>query len=258
MLQYGLIRERGIMKKSACILLWSLLAGQPVLSAEIPEVLHIPNAGNKYPAWVAAERVLTPSGEVDPSIFSLSDQVIIGQLLHRAAQDGCIQVGREQADESTGPERRDRQTVASMAKSAGWVFRARVTARATGFNGGVPGTLLEIVPEETLKGPSDRSGAHYIFVPVGTFSVGGKKICKTDERYPALPEAGDRVLLFVDLFWRNEGRFLWAGGDSGIITIRKEGLVSLPKRYRAAESSLEGGGEGELLHRIRQALGKEN
>jgi hypothetical protein len=237
-----------------------LLSGRSAISGEIPRVLHIPNAGTPYPAWVAAERVLTPSGEIDPSLFSLSDRLIIGQYLRMPAREGCIRLRHElQIEEPTaaGPKAA-RQNLASTAKSAGWVLNATVTARAAGFSASLPGTLLEIVPEEILKGPRDRGGVHYIFFPVGTFSVGGIKICKTDDDYADLPEVGEHVLLFIDLFWRNEDRFLWAGGDSGIISINKEGLVSLPKRYLATDPSLEGGAQDDLIRFVRKSIGREN
>jgi hypothetical protein len=185
-----------------------LLSGRSAISGEIPRVLHIPNAGTPYPAWVAAERVLTPSGEIDPSLFSLSDRLIIGQYLRMPAREGCIRLRHElQIEEPTaaGPKAA-RQNLASTAKSAGWVLNATVTARASGFSASL----------------------------------------------------GEHVLLFIDLFWRNEGRFLWAGGDSGIISINKEGLVSLPKRYLATDPSLEGGAQDDLIRFVRKSIGREN
>jgi hypothetical protein len=248
------------MRKTMCVLFWLMVNVQPVFSGEIPEVLHIPNAGTPYPAWVAADRVLTPSGEVDPALFSVSDRFIISGALQQPPREGCIRWGHEQEVEeiTVGSKKAVRQNLASTAKSAGWVFSATVTARATGFNSSVPGTLLEVVPEETFKGPRDRAGIHYVFFPVGTFSLGRVTICKTDERYPALPEVGERVLLFIDLFWRNEGRFLWTGYDTGIITITRNGEISLPKRYLKTEPWLAGGQEGDLLRFIRKSIEREN
>jgi len=250
------------MRKLTCFLFWVLLSGSTAVLAEIPQVFYIPHFSkelNPYPAFAAAERVLTPSGEVNSALFSLGDRSIISGYLRVPPRDGCIRLAQERILETVGPERTDRQSLADMAKGgAGWVFSARITARAPGFNGSNPGTLLEVVPEEIFKGPRDRGGAHYVFVPIGTFSVGGKKICKTDERYAALPEVGDRVLLFIDLNWLNQGRFLWTGEDSGIITISREGVVSLPKRYMKTEPSLAGGQEENLLRFIRKSIGREN
>src|ERR687896_1874143 len=163
--------EGEAMRKTMCVLFWLMVNVQPVFSGEIPEVLHIPNAGTPYPAWVAADRVLTPSGEVDPALFSVSDRFIISGALQQPPREGCIRWGHEQEVEeiTVGSKKAVRQNLASTAKSAGWVFSATVTARATGFNSSVPGTLLEVVPEETFKGPRDRAGIHYVFFPVGTF-----------------------------------------------------------------------------------------
>lgn len=248
------------MRKLTSFLFWFILSGHPAISGEIPEVIHIPDAGTPFPAWVAADRALAPSGEIDPSLFSPSDRLIIGQYLQKPPREGCIRLGHEEQFEDlrVGPQRAVRQNLASAAKSAGWVFSATATARAPGFNGSVPGTLVEIVPEETFKGPLDRRGVHYIFFPIGTFSLGETKICKTDDRYAALPEVGERVLLFIDLFWRNEGSFLWTGGDSGIITINRKGIASLPQRYLKTEPWLAGGEEGPLLRFIGKSIEREN
>ena len=246
------------MGKTTCVLFWLMFSIQPAFSGEIPEVLHIQNAGRPYPAWVAADRVLTPSGEIDPVLFSPSERSIINRYLQHPQREGCIQLGAEEIEETTiGSREPSRQNLASMARTADWLFSAIVKARAPGFSSSTPGTLLEIAPEETFKGPRNRGGLHYIFMPVGTFTLDGTKICKTDERYAALPEVGDRVFLFIDLFWRNKGPFLWAGGDSGIVTI-KEGSLSLPKRYRNTEPSLATGGEGDLVDFIQKSLGREN
>jgi hypothetical protein len=244
------------MRRNTAFLLLLILTAGTTHALAPPELIHIPNAGTQYPAWVAAEKVLTPFGEVDPLLFSPADRSTIKGYLRLPAHEGCIRLGQELEVEKTtaGIQKPARQTLNSMAKSAGWVFSATVTARAAGFNGSNPGTLLEITPNETLKGPQNRSGVHYVFIPVGTISVGGKKICKTDERYAALPNVGERIVLFVDLFWQNEGRLLWAGGDSGIITINRNGIVSLPRRYLKTNAELSGVDEASLLGYIRQSL----
>jgi hypothetical protein len=248
------------MKHLACFLFWLTLSGQPAISGEIPEALYIPEAESTYPAWVAADRALTPSGEVDPSLFSPADQSIISRYLKLPAHEGCIRLGQEEEPEGVrvGPKAAVRQNLASTVKSAGWVFSAKVTARAPGFSGSTPGTLLEIVPEETFKGPRDQDGVYYIFVPVGTFSVNGIRICKTDQRYAILPDVGERTFLFIDLFWRNKGRFLWTGGDSGIVTINTKGSVSLPQRYLKTESWLAGSEEGKLRDFLQKSIETEN
>ena len=188
------------MSKFLTVLFSLTLSTQPVLAGQMPDLLYIPDAGSpsipgtRYPDWVAAERVLTPAGEIDASLLGLSSRLIIGKYLRRPADKDCIRWGPGPALESImSGTPKDRKTLTSAVKSADWVFRAAVTGSAHGFNGSTPGTLLEIIPEETLKGPRDRAGAHYIFVPVGKFSVGGKRICKTDDRYARLPEVGEHM-----------------------------------------------------------------
>jgi hypothetical protein len=242
------------MRRLTCFLIWLILSTQIAISGEIPEILYISEAETPYPAWVVADRVLTPSGEVDPDLFSVADQVIISKTLKLPPRGGCIRWGRTKELETVGPRRSARQNLASTAKSAEWIFSATVTARAPGFNGSEPGTLLEIFPEEIFKGPRNRRGAHYIFVPIGEFSIGKHKICKTDERYAAFPELGARVVLFLDPFWQNEGHFLWTGEDSGIVTINEKGSISLPQRYQKTEPWLEGGDEGKLLGFIQKSI----
>jgi hypothetical protein len=246
------------MRVLTCFLLWFLLSVLP-LSAEIPNVLYIPETESPYPAWVRADEVLTPSGEFNASLFSPGARSIIQGRLQLPPRDGCIWWGQEDEEEGVqvGPDKPARKNLATTARIAGWVFRAKVTARALGFNGSTPGTLLEVLPEETFKGPRDRNGIHYIFFPVGTFWIGETKICKADERYPTLPEIGEHVVLFIDLFWRNESSFLWTGGDSGIVTISAKGRASLPQRYRRTEPWLSDSAEGDLLRFIRTSIEKE-
>jgi hypothetical protein len=80
------------------------------------------------------------------------------------------------------------------------------------------------------------------------------KLCKTDPRYPEAPRVGDNVVLFApDRWpWVEDDPFLDVMDDGGIVTLRHEGDVSLPDRYRPKTKSQKIEAP-ELLDRIRRA-----
>ncbi|HEX2643510.1 MAG TPA: hypothetical protein VHU81_10985, partial [Thermoanaerobaculia bacterium] len=137
-----------------------------------------------------------------------------------------------------------------------WVFVAKVTVRKAGFHRNIPGILLQIHPEETIKGPADRSSAHFIFMPIGVFEIGTTGICKTHPSYANLPEIGDEVLLFIDLesTWREQGEFLWTDEETGIVTIHGSKEVSFPRNFLTNGKSTKPATREELLRRVQEEL----
>jgi hypothetical protein len=116
---------------------------------------------------------------------------------------------------------------------------------------------LQVVPEDVLKGPKDRVGEHYVFMPSGTVKAGRFKFCKKSPKYSDLPEIGERVLLLINQSYINQGKLLLTGSESGVITIREDGKVSLPERYRHNDKALANGTAEDLLRFVQEALEEE-
>src|SRR4051794_7986297 len=75
---------------------------------------------------------------------------------------------------------------------------ARVTGKAYGFFGGIPGQLLRFSPTKAFgRRLQTSSPAYYVFMPIGRFSVGNTEICKSDIRYAEPPEIGGEAFLLL-------------------------------------------------------------
>lgn len=239
---------------------FTLLAA-PVLEAKgegtVPGVISL--FDDSYPEWVSADRALTPSGELDPTLFSEISRSTIARLLATPPDRDCIRLGKvfEYIPAISGPERRGNLTDAI--RNSDWVLLARVTARAGGFFADEPGTLLVVEPAEVFKGFTRRNWEHYIFMPVGNFQVGNSMICKTHPDYAELPKVGDLMLLLIDLTAHNrKSDFLETGQETGIITFPSETEVSLPRRYREGEQKSGSMSRSDLLHLVRQLTGSKH
>ncbi len=252
------------MKKLLALVLYAIMISAPMVAAreagKIPDVLYVfgSQKAGRPPIWVASEKVLTPAGTVDPTLFSLADRHSIAQTLTSPTKGDCISAFDQVAIETVVEGSNLRLDLADAVRDSGWVFTARVTARASGFSGPFPGTLLQVMPENVLKGPQDRLGKHYIFMPVGRVRIGNTELCATSQRYANLPEIGERVLLLVDLVYVNQGDFLLTGNETGIITLHQDNKVSLAERYRNSDKALTSGTAGDLLRFVQQTLQEEN
>lgn len=225
---------------------------------KVPDVLYL-HGNRPFPSWVAAEKIFTSEGALNSALLSPSTRHGIAKAMEFPRQGDCILVTDqgESGQLVEGPDSKPRNDLASTTRSSDWVFTARVTALAPGFNGPIPGTLLQVVPEDVLKGPTDRVGEYYVFMPAGTVKAGKFKFCKRNPRYSDLPEVGERVLLLINLFYVNQGKLLLTGNESGIITIHRDGKVSLPEKYRHNDKALAKGTAEDLLRFIQEALEEE-
>ena len=192
--------------------------------------------GDQHAAWVAAESALDANGEPDSFLFSESAVRAIKKYQERQPleEGACLHLGEFYAPEVVDVGDGDHhkylaRDFATTAKSVDWMFEGVVTGSTHGFNGPIPVTLFQVQTEEILKGPRDKHGQYFFLFPVAEFSVGNLKLCKTDQRYPALPEIGDRVILMAHLHLRNSREFLWI--HDNIIVLKQDGTVSLPKKF---------------------------
>ncbi len=161
----------------------------------IPETLTTrhPNIDKTYPTWVSAAAATQADGSLDSGLFH---PVLLDDLQRTLTTPvdpvkGCIPQA-EVFQSWTSPP--DVSSLESTFRSSGRVLRARVTGRETGFDRGVPGQLFQAERLETYKGGDDLTTV-YFFLPVGRVKAGKVEICKTDYRFPHLPEVGDEVVL---------------------------------------------------------------
>lgn len=234
-----------------CLIVATVVVGQ---AGVIPDTLHSPD--RERPVWVRADRALTPDGTIDPELFDEGERRVIQGFLALPQTGGCIRLGVTRPDEKLAiagePEPTDLQ---SAVRAADWVVVAKVTARAGGFHGSLPGTLLELQPTEVFKGPQGRSWAQHVFMPVGTVVLGESTLCKSDPQRAALPEIGDEALLLADLSARDRLGLLPT--DAAAITVlSRDGRVSLPHLLRGGARAKRPMTREELLSIVRLAAGE--
>lgn len=170
----------------------------------IPEVLTIQLTGidKTYPSWVSSRVAARPDGTLDTGLFH---PVLLRGLESalRTPPDpvrGCVPVSEFFEDWVSPP---DVSSLDGTFRSAQRVLRARVVERDFGFDRGTPGQAFKVEPLETFKGKEELP-FYYFFVPVGRFKVGKVEICKTDYRFPNIPEVGEEVVLLVPKVAQND------------------------------------------------------
>lgn len=190
------------MTKSPLLFLVSglLLVGSTTLRAEekgarsevpMPQVLQNPAWEN--PFWVGAPTAFDQSGTLKEELFHRASVSALKGILARPMLDGCVKV-EEVFYEYV--EMQPRDSIDLAFSTADLVFHGKVTGLSVGFDTGYPATLVRIENLRLAKGSSPLKVAYFAW-PIAEFEVTGKKLCKTDSRYPAPPQLGDEILAFV-------------------------------------------------------------
>jgi hypothetical protein len=208
----------------------SAAAGE--LPCGMPEYLYVeslPGLGD-YARWVSEDRASDADGELDEELIHPESRRLITNFLKIPARNGCIPL-EEFYQEGVG--RRDVDTLEGRFAASELVLHGRVTGKAPGFLAYSPGQLVRLEPIRLLKGDETPLPRYYTFFPVGTVRLGEATLCKTDSRFPRVPEIGDELILMVldrpdpsepllepDLY-----------GAEGYLTIH-DGHVDLPSRFR--------------------------
>ena len=191
--------------------------------------------GDPHAAWVAADSALDAKGEPDSALFSESAVWSIKRYRERQKSEGaCVQLGKVYIPDQIELDDKDgynylTDDFASTVKAVDWIFEGIITGSTPGFNGPIPGTLLRVRHENTLKGTEEKTGQYYFFVPVAEFTVGDLRLCKTDQSYPEVPEIGDRVILMAYLHLLNSRSFLWI--QDKFIVVKRNGSMSFPEIF---------------------------
>jgi hypothetical protein len=222
----------------------------------LPKVHYVPNRMASYPLWIEKSMLLNPDRSVNTDLVHPSVVAVIKALRRTPAEAGCVRVRAEPEDSIGVPPR---GSIEEGTRNSRLVVLGEVTERAYGFKAYVPGQLLRVVPEETLKGVPRDVPAYFAFVPVGNFHLGVMPLCKTDDLFADPPQVGDEVLLFVpagpDPDEDEREPFLELEDDKGLVTVRSDGTVSLPRAWRREEDSTPSPfTRDDLLERVRCTL----
>jgi hypothetical protein len=213
-----------------------MCAGHSALSAgvkvdeEMPRALQTQRQDQAVRVWVDSRDVVTEAGQFNEDAF-LTDPIaarMVKSVISSPMVGGCVSLGPTQISRVNPPAR---ASVPEAVKTANLVLLGRVIGRSYGFFGGVPGQLLKLLPEEIVKGSGDRPDAVFAFLPVGEFSVGNTRICKSDNSYAKEPALGDRALVFSATPLGAKREILDPVDDGGLLFIPREGTAYLPKRY---------------------------
>jgi hypothetical protein len=154
----------------------------------------LPGYDPSYPRWVAADAILNEDGTINEKLVHPANIDLLRDHLSIPPVDGCIRLEEFYDDLVV---RADISTFAKRVHHAAMILHATVTDFTYGFKGTTPGRLLRLEPLDVLKGRETPLDDYFVFYPVGTFEVGDHKICKTDFRYPEIPEPGDEIVLVV-------------------------------------------------------------
>jgi hypothetical protein len=223
----------------------------------LPKAHYVPGKAPDmtFPMWVDASLVFNRDGTVNTALVHPQGVKEIQALENIPRVNGCTPVGIDFQDIVGLPPR---GTAEQAAQTSQLVILGKVTEKSYGLFVDEPGQLLRVVPEEVIKGRPRDVDAYFVFLPLGTFRMGGLKICKTDSRYPDPPAVGDQVLLFVPFQEQDQTEPLLEIQDGeGIITIHASGVVSLPKKFVQSETASSLVGKEALLERVRASAASE-
>ena len=230
----------------------SLFAGTPqssVLEGYRPMPTQFEGYSNNEPQFVAADTLSDDSGKLDLSSLDGNASLTIESMLsHPSADKGCLDYWTSYEDVDDEP-----RTLASALHKAPNVLIGTVTGSQPGFlDLTLPGTLLRVEIDEVLRGLYMEEA--FTFYPVGDFRIGEIDVCKKNPFYPQLPTPGEQVVLLFDKIGLHN--VILVGGD-GIVTLKKDGTVSLSRLFKEKEPELETLKSWELLEVLRSTISVE-
>ena len=230
----------------------SLFAGTPqssVLEGYRPMPTQFEGYSNNEPQFVAADTLSDDSGKLDLSSLDGNASLTIESMLsHPSADNGCLDYWTSYEDVDDEP-----RTLASALHKAPNVLIGTVTGSQPGFlDLTLPGTLLRVEVDEILRGLYMEE--IFTFLPVGDFRIGKIDVCKKNPFYPQLPTPGEQVVLLFDKIGLHN--VLLVGGD-GVVTLKKDGAVSLSRLFKEKEPELEALKSWELLEVLRSTISAE-
>ncbi len=233
----------------------------PLEGQTLPEILYSSDPYLEYPIWISAAAAIDPSGKVHQKLFHAGAKNIINSYFVSKPHGGCFSV-EEHYDALVDPP--DRSSLGKAVEHSSFILVGRITAAAFGFHQSLPGQLLQVEPSEVLQGAA-LLDQYYIFYPAGTFAAGPHIICKTDRRYPRIPEIGDEVLLMIPETHSLTDPYLELGEASSIVVIGDNNAPDFPSSFKrsAAEASETKGSlatipqsKGDLVESVKRMLAR--
>lgn len=202
-----------------------ILPGTPEMSEVFDFFSHCqdPSLG---PDFVAARRILLPSGKFDKTLLSDRDIEYLRTFLAMKAKNGCVEVDWISSVEDPGP-----MTLDKLVRERQHIVIGRVTGLSPGFEHGLPGTLLRIQSEEILKGGA-IPGAVFAFYPQGEMWIDDAKLCRSNPQWGPMPDLAEHVLLaYNDVPWCQTAKIVRVGPE-GIFALREGRPVELSLFYQ--------------------------
>ena len=228
----------------------SCLAAQEPNSTKdepMPEVLWNPLW--EHPFWVSAEAAFDSKGELKPELFHPGLLSSVKSVLAGPEIDGCIRF-EEVYLEFVDPQPRD--SVDSALASTDLVIHGKITGSAVGFATTIPATLFRIEILGLGKGSTPLREAYFAW-PIADLTVAGKRICKTDYRYAALPKIGDEIVAFVTKTMPEDFPMLQLESPGDVIILRSSKIDYPSTMTRANEDGKKPANPAnkqELLQRL--------
>ena len=186
------------------------------------------------PIWVAADRAMTASGEIDREIFTKNAVDWIHYELMQDdrkyqwdADEKCLALYSPGDHHNTpAPHWEDFSSVVADSKV---VLLAKVTGERAGFNDhGIGVSVLRLKPLQWLKGKEDWE-LNYLQIPLGRMSFGGRNFCLGQAQFARFPKPGSRVVVaYNPLFIRHPGFRYMVASAPRILSLSPGGKVDLP------------------------------
>lgn len=220
--------------------------------APVPDLLYA-TPESTSPIWASAPVSVGRDGKVRSKLFG-DFAPGLQQELERPAQ-GCLGFETAHVDSILPPPR---STLDDAVKHSWTRILARVTNREFGiYSGFVPGQLLQVVPIETF-GKALPEQHYYAFVPVGSFRLGDRTICKEDATYARPPAVGDEVFLFIaGPPLGIDGNLLMIYGPGDIVPVGPDGVLSLPRHYALRDGLTQKSQRAPSKEEMLDRLGRE-
>jgi len=203
-----------------------------------------------YPYWVDASQAVDANDYVHGEYF-FDEGRSLNAWMATPEENGCIPIEIAQpslAPDDEHPQVRD--TLHDAIATSVQIVQATVVDEAAGFGGAIPGTLLTLRADKSLKG-KPAPGTFHAFMPVGNVPFGTKQICKSDSNYIPVPRIGEQIVIFTLGFGGEGGRLATIESGSDIISVARDGSLTLPIQYTQSADRRSGiGSLRDLSHAI--------
>jgi hypothetical protein len=129
--------------------------------------------------------------------------------------------------------------LAQIAHDAPRILHGEVVARAAGFLGGSPGTLVRVRRLDRLQ--AAEPGSDFLFfLHLGQVQAGSRRICMDDPTLSPLPDVGDELVVFARGHANDIGSLVMPTTMEAYVTIKGD-VAYLPRRMSQESAPFERG-----------------